>query len=389
MIHFPDSWDVHVATLPQRPSLTKSEIDAIIRQPVAGPTLAEVVESAQLISIAVEDMTRPAPTAEIVPVLLDQLLASGVRPEQVRLFVATGAHRAATRIDAEKKLGTKAVRNFEVHYHSCFCNLVHIGDTKHGTPLWINRRFAECDVKITIGTISPHDYAGFGGGAKTAAVGLAGLDTLDATHGRCIDDQTNFTGSLDRTSFRDDLEEMADRVGLSFSINAVVGRRRELVHLTAGAYRESHAAGCQFANNHYRADIPKEADLVVLNAYPKDTDLLQVMMALNVGFFARPEMVKQDGLVLVTGSCPEGAGIHYLAGKDMRGEYRLKDAQMLGRENALYSDKLTAHEHSIFMPPSMQLLSSWDDALGWMKQRLPARALVTVLTHTTLQLPRT
>ena len=231
-IRFPEEWDVHVATLPQRPSLSTSEIDAVIRQPVAGPKLADVVKSAKRIAIAVEDLTRPAPTAEIVPVLLDQLLACGVRPEQVWLFIATGAHRAATRIDAERKLSTRAVRDFEVHYHSCFCNLVHIGDTRHGTPLWINRRFAECDVKITIGSVTPHDYAGFGGGAKTAAVGLAGLDTLDATHGRCIDEETNFTGSLDRTSFRDDLEEMADRVGLSFSINAVVGPRRELVHLT-------------------------------------------------------------------------------------------------------------------------------------------------------------
>ena len=386
-LDFPHDWAVSSATLPGRPPLDREAIEAALRVPVGGPGLSELVAEAGRIGIVVEDTTRPSPTPRIVSALLEELSAAGVARDRIRLLLGTGAHRPAGRIDAEKKLGVDTVRNFAVHYHDCHANLVSLGKTASGTPLWINRVFAECDVKIAIGTVTPHDFAGFGGGAKVAAVGLAGLETIEATHGRCVDEGGNHSGSLEQTKFRADLEAMAERVGLSFAVNGVVGPRRELVHLTAGQYGPSHAAACRFAADYYRADVPANADIVVLNAYPKDMDLIQATMALNVGFFACPDMVRPGGTVIVTASCPEGAGAHYLAGFEPRDEYRLPESAMLGRKHAFFSDNLTRHELATSMPTTMRLFSRWPEVIAWAADHSPAPPSVTVLTHATLQLP--
>src|SRR4029450_5316817 len=45
-------------------------------------------------------------------------------------------------------------------------------------PGWLNREWSEADVRITTGFVEPHFFAGFSGGPKLVAPGLAALDTV-------------------------------------------------------------------------------------------------------------------------------------------------------------------------------------------------------------------
>ena len=86
--------------------------------------------------------------------------------------------------DQEKKLGKKTANRFPVFNHHPYENLVDMGMTSRGTPVMINRHFAEADVKIGVGFITPHPTAGFGGGGKIVIPGLASMETIFKNHTR-------------------------------------------------------------------------------------------------------------------------------------------------------------------------------------------------------------
>ena len=54
--------------------------------------------------------------------------------------------------------------------------------TAGDVPVWLNREWVDADVRITTGFVEPHFFAGFSGGPKLVAPGLAGLETVLALH---------------------------------------------------------------------------------------------------------------------------------------------------------------------------------------------------------------
>lgn len=58
--------------------------------------------------------------------------------------------------------------NIEIIFPDCrkARDLVYIGKSNSGIPVYINKHFADADVKITVSGIYPHDEAGFSGGQK-------------------------------------------------------------------------------------------------------------------------------------------------------------------------------------------------------------------------------
>ena len=64
-----------------------------------------------------------------------------------------------------------------------------MGQSEHGIPLTVNRLAAAADLLLATGVVEPHQYAGFSGGSKTVAVGVAGEPTIAYTHGPAMLDQ--------------------------------------------------------------------------------------------------------------------------------------------------------------------------------------------------------
>ena len=127
-------------------------------------------------------MTRPVPTATILPVLLGEL--SHVPNDRITILVATGTHRSNSREELEGMLGPEIVRDYPVICHNGFDpdSLVPAAPPIDGVPVLLNRRWVESDVRITLGLVEPHFFAGFSGGPKMVAPGLAGVDTIMKLH---------------------------------------------------------------------------------------------------------------------------------------------------------------------------------------------------------------
>jgi nickel-dependent lactate racemase len=118
-----------------------------------------------------------------MPALLGQFKDAGVSPRDVGIVVASGAHRPPT-IDAfAKKVGAEAAKLCRMYLHNCDRDLVRLGRTSFGTPVFVNRYVADSDFLVGIGGIYPNHSAGFGGGTKLA-LGVLGFRSIAGTRSR-------------------------------------------------------------------------------------------------------------------------------------------------------------------------------------------------------------
>lgn len=360
-LDFPDRWDVHVAKTQTEETLDARAMARHLASPIGTPLLRELARERHNAVIAIDDITRPTPTATLLPLVLRELEKGRLPLERATVIVASGAHRPAVLTDLDRKLGHRLARSLEVHVHNPYEGLIHLGRTHTGVPIDINSVFMNGDLKIAIGGITPHESVGFGGGRKTVAIGLAGLETIQAFHAR--DDQVR-TGQIAGNAQHSTLVEIARRAGLEFIVNAVFTMNRGVGGLVAGHPVLAHEAGMAIARRAYRTAVPAGADVVVLNAYPKDTDLLQSCMALNVAWLPCPAIVRPGGSIIITTACPEGAGLHFLVGDGMRSPLAWSEELLDGYHVGIVSPNLSPHDVYRHFPRAVALYAGWPDALA-------------------------
>ncbi|HET9567119.1 MAG TPA: lactate racemase domain-containing protein, partial [Vicinamibacterales bacterium] len=149
-----------------------------IRSPYDRAPLREIVRAGQKVAISVCDITRAQPRTEQLQAIFEEL--PQVKPEDVTILIATGTHRGNTDQELERMLGREILGRYTVINHNSrdASMLARVGTTSTGVQVFLNRQFLDADVRITTGFVEPHFFAGFSGGPKMVAPGLAGLETV-------------------------------------------------------------------------------------------------------------------------------------------------------------------------------------------------------------------
>jgi len=258
-------------------------------------------------AIAINDKTRPVPHKHLLPPLLARLEALGFAPREVVLVIATGTHQPMREeefaaVVPEHLLGRYTVVSHDAEDQS---NLVHLGETAAGTPVWANRLFAEADLRIVVGDIEPHQFQGFSGGVKSAAIGLAGRLTIDANHAMMLDPRSQI-GRYEDNPCRQDVEEIGRMMGVHYALNAVLNEERQIVHVLAGDPVEVMRAGIELVREIFLVEVPEPFDLMIVSpgGHPKDINLYQAQKALGHAAL----VTTPGGMVIVVAACPEGTG---------------------------------------------------------------------------------
>ena len=139
--------------------------------------------SASSVAIAVNDKTRPVPHDHLLPPLLERLGAEGIADEAITFYIAVGGHAPMTPSEFAEILPSEVLDRYRVVSHDARSeDLMALDATSRGTPVRVNRGYMDSDLKIVVGTIEPHQFAGYSGGVKSAAIGLAGLETINGNH---------------------------------------------------------------------------------------------------------------------------------------------------------------------------------------------------------------
>lgn len=277
--------------------------------PYQSPPLRQVVKRGEKIVVVTSDITRPMPTAAVMPALLEELYAAGAAPEDITLLFALGSHRRHTQAERRQLAGERAWREIlcvDSDSEDCVC----VGTTRRGTPVELDRRVVQADRRICLGNIEYHYFAGYSGGAKAIMPGVATRRAIQANHSAMTEPGAR-AGRLAGNPVREDLEEAAAMVGVDFLVNVVLDPQKRILRTFAGDVTAAHRAGCAYLDSLYQQRIPGRADIVIVSqgGAPKDLNLYQTQKALDNARHA----VKDGGVIILIGSCREGLGENVFA----------------------------------------------------------------------------
>jgi nickel-dependent lactate racemase len=274
-----------------------------IRSPIAAPNLSDLVaQHGTHTAILVDDNTRSTPQAQILPVLLDELNAAGVRDENITVLIALGTHRMMNESECRTRYGEAVTGRVRVENLSRDpADFVDLGISTLGVPSFVSRRYLESDLSIAVGNIIPHMYAGWAGGAKMVQPGVTNSLTTAKTHLMAGPRVYEILGNVDNT-VRQEMEQIAIETGLKFILNVVLNRDGEVVAVVAGDVIAAHRVGVEIARPIYTLDLNEQPDIVVASSHPADRDLWQGFKPVNnCGM-----LVKDGGTLILLIPAPEG-----------------------------------------------------------------------------------
>ena len=374
------------------------EVRRALQNPIGPPPLTEIVRPGEKICIITSDITRPCPSAAILPPLLGELEQAGVHLDDITVVFALGSHRRHTDEEQERLVGPAVYS--QVHtVDSDPEDTVFLGMTALGTPVNITSVVAQADRRICVGNIEYHYFAGYSGGAKALMPGVSDREAIQANHSRMVE-ATSRAGEIEHNRLRRDLEEAADICGCDFILNVILSEDKRILRAVAGDHRAAHRAGCTFLDSLYKIPVERRADLVIATpgGYPKDINLYQAQKALDNARHA----VKPGGIIILAGACGEGFGEEVFgewllaAAKPQDLIERVKQEFRLGGHKAVAIAMTLAHAQvyfvsdmdpddaaKTFMKPYQDLDAAIADALD----ALGPDARVIVMPHAGSTLP--
>jgi nickel-dependent lactate racemase len=284
-------------------------IDATLDHPIGSKPLVELAAGKQTAAISVCDITRPAPNHQTLPPLLERLHAAGIPVDGITILIATGLHRCATGAEIQSILGPEIAARYRVVNHDARALDDHrsLGVTVSGTPVYIDRRFLDAELHITLGFIEPHWMLGFSGGRKLIAPGLAAQETIQVLHSpRFMRDPLAAEGSVERNPLHAELLEIARMARHDFLLDVALTPQRAICGVFAGAPEQAHAAGVDFVRTSTRTQVPQFFDAAITSAagHPLDLTFYQSLK----GFHSAHHIVKPGGRILLLCECAEGIG---------------------------------------------------------------------------------
>lgn len=286
-----------------------SALTEALRQPFGTPPLFDLATGEKTAAISICDITRPAPNRIVLPHVLRTLEQAGVPKSGICILIATGLHRAATRQELHEIVGPEILGRYTVVSHDARDAASHIdlGSTRSGTRVFIDRRFIESDLHISLGFIEPHLMLGFSGGRKLVAPGLAGEETIKRLHSPFFMRNPRVVeGSFPDNPLHHELLEIARMARHDFLIDVALTRSRQIARVFAGDPVVAHATGVAFVRQSTLAILEEPVDAVITTSagYPLDLTYYQSVK----GVTAASHIVKEGGAILLAAACEEGLG---------------------------------------------------------------------------------
>ncbi len=287
----------------------KAEVERALKDPIpiGSKHLSEIAKPESKVAIVVDDATRKTPSELMLLPVLAELNLAGVKDDNITIIFGCGTHRSVRPEEAIAMLGEEVLKRVKTVSHDCRAtNLVHLGTTKtHGNKVFVNRVFAEADVRVLLGDVGFHYYAGYGGGRKSVLPAICGEETIKHNHAMLLHANAR-TGNLEDNPVHQDMTEAARLAKVDFILNIVQNKKGEIVKAFAGDLEEAFLEAVKLVNEMYQITIERRADILVVSAsgYPADINLYQAYKALDNALDA----VKRGGVIILVAECPEGHG---------------------------------------------------------------------------------
>jgi lactate racemase len=318
-ISLPDEWNTTVVEpkfIPGLPDPTEA-IQRALRAPMGSLPLRDWVKPKDKVGIVFSDITRPTPNHLLLPVVFREL--DHVPKDNITLFNALGTHRPNTDSELRSMLGDAHCSKCRIVQNNAFdpSTQVNLGVSSRGHSIWLNRELMNCDVKVLVGFIEPHFFAGFSGGAKALMPGMAGQLTVLGNHDASMIAHPKATwGVTHGNPIWEEISEVAEKVGNSFLLNVTLNKDKQITRIFAGDLKTAHTAGCSFVRDTSMVPLAHKFNIVITtnSGYPLDLNLYQTVK----GMSAAAQVVDEGGAIIVAADCWDGIPDHGLYGQLLR-----------------------------------------------------------------------
>ncbi|MBM3395576.1 MAG: nickel-dependent lactate racemase, partial [Betaproteobacteria bacterium] len=248
----------------------------------------------------------------LLPALIKALMAGGMSPSNIRVLVAAGLHRPNEGAELEELVGDPWVlRTVKVENHFARNDDDHVslGVTPRGTVVRLDRRFVEADVKIVTGLVEPHFMAGYSGGRKVIAPGIAHAETITTFHNaRFMSHPRADSCVLEGNPLHEEQLAIVKLLGPVRAVNTVIDEHRRLSFVNYGEVVASHAEAVSFIERFARVQVPRRFNTVLTSAagYPLDKTYYQTVK----GMVTPIDILEPGGNLVIASECSEGMGSH-------------------------------------------------------------------------------
>ena len=311
-VDLPETSDVTLIRKPRMPGLADPSLaaESTLSNPIASAVLKNHVKNAKTACILICDITRPVPNSLILGPIIRKLMTLGIQSEQITILIATGLHRPNEGKELEELIGDPWVlENAKVENHFARDDSAHIemGTTKKGNRILLDRRFVNADVRIVTGLVEPHFMAGYSGGRKVIAPGVAHAETITTFHSaRYMEDPLATNCNLDGNPLHEDQLEIVEMVGGALSMNVVIDEFRNLSFINFGEIISSHLEAVGFIRKYAEVKVPRRFKTVLTSCagHPLDLTYYQTVK----GMVGPLDILDKGGDLIVVSNCREGMG---------------------------------------------------------------------------------
>jgi lactate racemase len=280
-----------------------------LRHPIRSEPLRDVARGRKNAVIVISDSTRPVPNKLLLPPILEELKSAGIPHDAITILIATGIHRPNEGEELIRLVGEEIASGYRIanHFSKNNDDMVYAGKIMGEAPVYVNRLYAEADLKILTGFIEPHMWAGYSGGRKSILPGISSIQTLAFMHGpEMIAHPDVVYGKLEGNPFHEAGLQIMQQVGADFIVNVTLNSEKKVTGVYSGHPVEAHYAGVRELEPFCTAYLERPLDFVVTTnaGAPLDVNLYQT----SKGIAGVAPVVKAGGEIVVASRCKEGLG---------------------------------------------------------------------------------
>lgn len=261
-------------------------IEKALKNPYGMEPIKKLVNAKSRVAVAFDNPIKPSPSFFAIPLILQELRESGVKNENIVLVSANGTQRKHTAdefIDYRRRgygappgRGSVTVpedifKDFWPHRFirndaaDTGCH-VHMGFSRLGDLIEVNRIISDSDLTIYTGGVNPMAWGGIGGSGVVIGLGSARSIASHHTYG-VIGRKESCHADPETNAFRKHKEAAMERIEETigrkiFYLDGVLNGAGQWSHFFAGHYKEIQKRSWE-ASDSNRVHEVKQADVIV------------------------------------------------------------------------------------------------------------------------------
>ncbi|MDA8252392.1 MAG: nickel-dependent lactate racemase [Rhodospirillales bacterium] len=295
----------------KRPLPKLPDPHAAVRAALDSAPLRALAHGRRSACILICDITRPVPNHLFLRPMIEDMTAAGIPLDRITVLVATGLHRPNEGAELAELVGDKWVMQHvrvENHFARNDDDHVDLGATPgRGVPVLLDRRFVAADLRIATGLVEPHFMAGWSGGRKVVAPGVAHHTTIRTFHSaRFMEDPLAVQCNLVGNPLHEEQLAIVRMLGEVFALNTVIDEDRDLAFVNFGEIIASHQLAVEFVAVATAVPVGRQFATVLTSAagYPLDKTYYQTVK----GMVTPLDILAPGGTLIIASACSEGFG---------------------------------------------------------------------------------